>query len=92
MKASTPSAVVTLHKIHAAMPCFVYLREDPNPIHCNEAPDEILHRVEEAAPDAFVHLATAPYAHDDAVRTGYVRARDVAAILGSPLGLGVTYR
>jgi hypothetical protein len=67
--------------MRAAMPSFVYLRQDPNPIHCNEAPDEILRRVEHADPEAFVHLATAPYAHDDAVRTGYARARDIAAIL-----------
>lgn len=63
------------------MPCFVYLRADPNPIHCNEAPGEVLRRVEDAAPDEFVHLATTPYAHDDSVRTAYVRATDIAAIL-----------
>ena len=63
------------------MPCFVYLRADPNPIHCNEAPDEVLKRVEASGPDKFVHLATTPYGHDDAVRTAYARAGDIAAIL-----------
>ncbi len=63
------------------MPCFVYLRADPNPIHCNDPADEVLRRIEGAAPDAFVQLATTPYAHGDSVRTGYARAGDIAAIL-----------
>jgi hypothetical protein len=67
--------------VGATVPCFVYLRADPNPIHCNELPDEVLQRVEATAPDQFVQLASTPYGHDDAVRTGYARAGDIAAIL-----------
>jgi hypothetical protein len=63
------------------VPCFIYLRADPDPIRCNEAADEVIQRVEAASADQFVHLATTPYAHDDSVRTAYARAGDIAAIL-----------
>ena len=74
-------APATLNNMPAAVPCYVYLRGDPDAIHCNEAPDEVLRRIEGAAPEEFVHLATTAYAHDDAIRTGYARAGDVVAIL-----------
>jgi hypothetical protein len=63
------------------MPSWVYLRGDADAVSCNEPPDVVLRRVEQADADAFIHLEITPYAHDDAVRTGYVRARDVAAVL-----------
>ena len=79
--AGAEGATATLNNMPAAVPCYVYLRGDPDAIHCNEAPDEVLRRIEEAAPDEFVHLAMTAYAHDDAIRTGYARAGDVVAIL-----------
>jgi hypothetical protein len=79
--AGAEGATATLNNMPAAVPCYVYLRGDPDAIHCNEAPDEVLRRIEEAAPEEFVHLAMTAYAHDDAIRTGYARAGDVVAIL-----------
>jgi hypothetical protein len=63
------------------MPCYIYLRADPSPMHCNEPADAVLQRVEQAPEHEFVQVAMTPYAHDDSVRTAYVRASDVAAIM-----------
>jgi hypothetical protein len=63
------------------MPCWIYLRADPSPVHCNEAADAVLERVERAAGGGFVQVAVVPYAHDDSVRTAYIRGSDVSAIL-----------
>jgi hypothetical protein len=63
------------------VPCFIYLREDPNPIRCNDPADIVVRRVEEASAGQFVHVALTPYGHDDVVRTAYVRCSDIAAIL-----------
>lgn len=62
------------------MPSWIYLRGDPDAIMCDDAPDELLRRVEQAQ-DGFVPVANMPEARDDAPRTGYVRASDVVAIL-----------
>jgi len=65
----------------ALVPCFIYLRDDSDPVHCNEAPDVVFDRVTAAPPDDFVHVTITAYAHDDEPRTGFVRASEVAAIL-----------
>ena len=43
--------------------------------------DVVLQRVEASAPVAFVHIGLARLAHDDDVRTGYVRAGDVVSVM-----------
>ena len=48
---------------------------------CNEAADVVLQRMEAASPEAFVPIAMMRLAHDDEVRTGYVRASAVVAVL-----------
>jgi hypothetical protein len=63
------------------MPCWIYLRGDAEAITSEEPADVILKRVEEAEADGFVHLGLARLAHDDDVRTGYLRAGDVVAVL-----------
>jgi hypothetical protein len=63
------------------MPCWIYLCRDPNPVHCNEPADVVVRRIEETSDGEFMHIDLTPYAHDDAVRTGYIRPRDVAAVL-----------
>jgi hypothetical protein len=63
------------------MPCWLYLRGDPDAITCEEPADVILMRVEEAGPEAFIHFALARLAHDDEVRTGYIRAGQIVAVM-----------
>jgi|GEM_PF-6849771 len=63
------------------MPCFIYLRADPNPVHCNDPADVVMQRIEQASGGEFIQVAMTPYAHDDAVRTAYVRSSDVAAVM-----------
>ena len=65
----------TLNNMPAAVPCYVYLRGDPDAVHCNEAPDEVLRRIEGASPDEFVHLAMTALAHDDAISDGLRQSR-----------------
>jgi hypothetical protein len=63
------------------MPCWIYLRGDAEAITSEEPADVVLHRIEQAEADAFVHFGLSRLAPDDEVRTGYVRARDVVAVL-----------
>ncbi|MFL5893991.1 MAG: hypothetical protein ACJ76Z_02615 [Thermoleophilaceae bacterium] len=62
------------------MPCWIYLRGDPNAVMTADAADTVLTRIEEAG-DGFITVSAMPYAHDDDRRTGYVRAADIAAIV-----------
>jgi hypothetical protein len=62
------------------VPCWIYLRGDSEAIISNDAADTVLQRVEEAD-GGFITVTVVPLAHDDDVRTGYVRASDVAAVL-----------
>jgi hypothetical protein len=57
------------------------MRGDPDGITCEEPADVVLQRIEQSEPDAFIHFGLARLAHDDEVRTGYVRAGDVTAVL-----------
>ena len=63
------------------MPSWIYLRGDAEAITSEEPADVVLKRVEEAEPAAFVHFGLARLAPDDEVRTGYLRAGDVVAVL-----------
>ena len=63
------------------MPCWIYLRADEDAITCQEPADVVLQRVESAEPGAFVPYEVARLSHDDGVRTGYVRAGDVVAVM-----------
>jgi hypothetical protein len=63
------------------MPCWIYLRGDPDGITCEEPADVVLQRIEEAQPHAFIHFGLARLAHDDEVRTGYIRAGDIVSVM-----------
>lgn len=63
------------------MPSWIYLRGDAEAITSEEPADVVVNRVEDAEPDAFVHFGLSRLAPDDEVRTGYVRAGDVVAVL-----------
>lgn len=63
------------------MPCWIYLRGDADAIVSREAPDAVMQRIEDAAPGKFIHVELAPVAHDDHVRTAYVSASDVVAVM-----------
>jgi hypothetical protein len=63
------------------MPSWLYLRGDADALISEEAADVVLKRIEDAEPDAFIHFALTRLAHDDEVRTGYVRAGDVVSVL-----------
>jgi hypothetical protein len=63
------------------VPCWIYLRGDPDAITSEEAADVVLRRVEDAEPETFIQFALRRLAHDDDVRTGYVRAGEIVAVL-----------
>jgi hypothetical protein len=64
------------------VPCWIYLRGDEDPIVCNEPADAVLKRIEQSAPDAFIHIVTAQLARDDEPQqTGYVLASGIVAVL-----------
>lgn len=63
------------------MPCWIYLRADPDAITCEEPAAVVLQRVEAADSDAFIHFALARLTRTDDVRTGYIRAGDIAAVM-----------
>ena len=62
------------------MPWWIYLRGDPEAITCEEPADLILKRIE-GSEQWRVHSFRSRLAHDDEVRTGYVRADDVVAVM-----------
>jgi hypothetical protein len=69
-----------VRKASWSMPCWIYMRGDPDPIMSNDSPDVVMRRIEEAD-DGFITIAGMPYGRDDEPRTGYVRATDVTAVL-----------
>jgi hypothetical protein len=63
------------------MPCWIYLRGDgPDAITCNDSADVVMQRIEEAE-GGFITIGVMPIAHDDEVRTGYLWATDINAVL-----------
>jgi hypothetical protein len=62
------------------MPCWIYLRGDPDAIMSNDAADEVLKRIEQVG-EGFITVAGMQYAHDDEPRSGYIRASDISAVL-----------
>jgi hypothetical protein len=64
----------------ARVPCWIYLRGDPDAIMSNDSADVIMQRLDDAG-DGFITFAGMPYAHDDEPRTGYVRATDISVVL-----------
>ena len=64
------------------MPCWIYLRGDPDAVMSNDAADAVLKRIEEAGDgDRFITVAGVQYGHDDEPRSGYIRASAIAAVL-----------
>jgi hypothetical protein len=64
-----------------AVPCWIYLRADEDAITCEEPADVIVERVENAEPGGFIHFDVARLSRDDSVRTGYIRASDIVAVM-----------
>lgn len=62
------------------MPCWIYLRGDPDGIMCSDSAEEIRRRVDEAG-GGFFEMSDVQYTHGDPSRIGYVRGSDVAAVL-----------
>ncbi|MDP9378139.1 MAG: hypothetical protein M3P40_11320 [Actinomycetota bacterium] len=63
------------------MPCKIYLRADEDAIYCNDAPDVVVRRIEEAGEQRFIQVSLTPFGHEDAARTAYVSPIDVTAVL-----------
>ena len=63
------------------MPCWIYLGGDADAITCEEPADAVLQRVENAAPGTFIHFGVSRLSRDDDVRTGFIRAEDIVAVM-----------
>ena len=63
------------------VPCWIYLRGDEDAITSEDPADVVMQRIETADPAAFIHFGLARLSRDDDVRTGYIRAGDIVAVM-----------
>jgi hypothetical protein len=63
------------------MPCWIYLRGDEDAITCEDPADVVMQRIESAEPATFIHFGLARLSRDDDIRTGYIRAGDIVAVM-----------